>query len=85
MSHRKTIEIFSAGCPACEETIQLVNQVVCPQCDINIVDMNQAEGASRAKELGIHVVPTVVIDGALSPCCTHSGVNEAALKTAIGI
>ena len=30
MSAKRKIEVFSAGCPACEETIALVNRVACP-------------------------------------------------------
>jgi glutaredoxin 3 len=30
MATKRTIEIFSAGCPACEEAVTLVNQLACP-------------------------------------------------------
>ena len=30
MATKRTIEIFSAGCPACEETVTLVNGIVRP-------------------------------------------------------
>jgi hypothetical protein len=30
MTTKRKIEIFSAGCPACEETIQLINSIACP-------------------------------------------------------
>ena len=32
MSIKRKIEVFSAGCPACEETIKLVNRIACPSC-----------------------------------------------------
>ena len=38
----KKVEIFSAGCPACESTIELVNEVACDNCEINILDMNDS-------------------------------------------
>ena len=34
MSARRKVEVFSAGCPACKETIELVNRVACPSCEV---------------------------------------------------
>jgi Zn ribbon nucleic-acid-binding protein len=32
---KRTIEIFTARCPACQETIDLVNKTACPSCGSN--------------------------------------------------
>jgi glutaredoxin 3 len=69
MSTKRSIEIFSARCPACEETVTLVNQLACPSCDITVVDMKDPKAASRAKSLGVGSVPAVVINGTLADCC----------------
>jgi glutaredoxin len=82
MSTTRSIEIFSAGCPACEETIQLVNRVACPSCDVSVLDMRDAEVAARAKKLGIRSVPAVLIDGELAGCCAGRGPDEATLRAA---
>jgi len=82
MSNKRKIEVFSAGCPACQETIDLVNQVACPSCEVSILDMNDAGVASRAKQLGIRSVPAVVIDGTLADCCAGRGPDEATLRQA---
>ena len=82
MTTTRTIEIFSAGCPACEETIQLVNRVACPSCDVSVLDMRDAEVAARAKKLGIRSVPAVLIDGELAGCCAGRGPDEATLRAA---
>lgn len=82
MSAKRKIEVFSAGCPACEETIQLVNRVACPSCEISILDMKDPQVARRAKSLGIRSVPAVVIDGKLADCCTGRGPDEATLRAA---
>jgi len=82
MSDRRTIEVFSAGCPACQETIDLVNSVACPSCDVSVLDMNQADVAERAKGLGIRSVPAIVIDGRVADCCADSGPDEASLRAA---
>jgi len=82
MSNKRKIEVFSAGCPACRETIDLVNQVACPSCEVSILDMNDPAVASRAKGLGIRSVPAVVIDGKLADCCAGRSPDEATLRAA---
>ena len=82
MTAKRKIEVFSAGCPACVETIELVNRVACPSCEVNILDMNQAGVAQRAKELGIRSVPAVVIDDKLADYCAGRGPQEAVLRAA---
>ncbi len=82
MSAKRKIEVFSAGCPACDETIELVNRVACGSCEVSVLDMNQPEVAQRAKGLGIRSVPAVVIDGKLADCCAGRGPGEATLRAA---
>ncbi len=82
MNAKRKIEVFSAGCPACEETIELVNRAACPSCEVSVLDMNDPQVAARAKELGIRSVPAVVIDGKLADCCAGRGPDEAALRAA---
>ncbi len=82
MTAKRKIEVFSAGCPACQETINLVNSVACPSCEITVLDMSDPQVAQRAKELGIRSVPAVVIDGKLADCCAGRGPNEAVLRSA---
>ena len=82
MASKRKIEVYSAGCPACQETVALVNRVACPSCDVTVLDMNDPKVASRAKSLGIRSVPAVVIDGQLADCCTGRGPDEATLRAA---
>ena len=53
----RTIEIFSAGCPAREEAVGLVTQVACPSCEVTVLDRQDPSVASQAKRLGIRSVP----------------------------
>jgi glutaredoxin 3 len=82
MNAKRTIEIFSAACPVCEETIQLINRVACPSCEVTVLDMKNPDVASRAKRLGIRSVPAVVINGTLADCCAGRGPDEQALRDA---
>jgi glutaredoxin len=82
MTDRRKIEIFSAGCPVCEDAVRLVNKLTGKGCEITVLDMKNPAVADRAKTLGIRSVPAVVIDGKLADCCVGRGPDEAALKAA---
>ncbi len=82
MTTTRLIEIFSAGCPACEETIALVNRIACPSCEIRILDMHDAAVAQQAHRYGVRTVPAVVVDGRLANCCAGRGPEEQALRAA---
>lgn len=79
---RRTIEIFSAGCPACESVVERVRDAACPSCDIQVHDMNAPDIRKRAADLGIRSVPAVAIDGKLADCCAGRGVDLAVLRSA---
>lgn len=81
MNDKRKVEIFSAGCPVCEEAVSVVNRIACSSCEIIVLDMKNPDVASRAKNLGIGSVPAVVIDGRLAECCGQ-GINEETLKAA---
>lgn len=82
MSTQRKVEVFSAGCATCEDTIALVKRLACPSCDVAVLDMHDAGVANRAKALGIRSVPAVVIDGKLADCCAGRGPDETALRAA---
>ena len=81
MSRKRKIEVFSAGCAACEETIEMVHRIACPSCEVTVLDMRAQKVAKRAKQLGIRSVPAVVIDGRLADCC-GGGVDAQTLRAA---
>lgn len=82
MTKQRKVEVFSAGCPACDDTVKLVESIACPSCDVTVLDMHDPTVASRAKGLGIKSVPAVVIDGKLPGCCSGRGPDEATLRAA---
>ncbi len=82
MAAKRKVEVFSAGCSACKETIELVKRGACSSCDVIVHDMLDMQVAKRAKELGIRSVPAVVIDGKLAACCSGRGVDERTLRAA---
>jgi len=82
MTTKRTIEIFSAGCPACQEAIELVTRIVCASCEVVVRDMTDINVVKDAKRLGIGRVPAIVVDGKLAACCAAAAVDEAALRAA---
>lgn len=82
MTTARHIEIFTAGCPACQQVVELVQDIACASCQIEVLNMNDSEVAHKAKALGISTVPAVVIDGELAGCCSGRGVDEATLRAA---
>ena len=82
MSTKRKVEVYSAGCTACQEAIDLVNRLACPSCEVSVRDMHDGDVAARAKTLGIRSVPAVVVDGKLLDCCGRSAPDENALRSA---
>ena len=82
MAMKRKIEIFSAGCSVCEETIALINRIACPSCEVEILIMHRSDVAKKAKQYGIRSIPAVVIDGKLADCCAGRGPDEAVLRAA---
>ena len=82
---KRRVEVFSAGCSVCDETVKLVKSIACPSCEVTVLNMNDPEIAKRARALGVHSVPAVAVDGKLAGCCATRGPNEADLRaTGIG-
>lgn len=81
---RKTrhIEIFSAGCQICEDTISLVQHLACPSCHVTVLDMKNQAVSSRARQLEIRTIPAVLVDGQLAECCAERGPSERLLRAA---
>ena len=82
MATKRKVEVFSAGCAACNEVIETVKRAACPSCEVIVHDMKDVSVAKRAKALGIRSVPSVVIDGKLAACCAGRGVDEQVLRAA---
>ena len=78
----RKIEIFSAGCPACEAAVTRINEIACESCEVTVLDMKSPEGTERGRSPGVRVVPAVVIDGRLADCCARRGVDGEVLRAA---
>lgn len=81
MNAKRKIEIFSADCPVCRQTISAIKDNACTFCDVTILDMNDPAVEGRAEDLGIRSVPAVVINGKLANCCAGRGPDIEVLKS----
>jgi glutaredoxin len=79
----KKIEVFSAGCSTCKETIETVKRLAGSNHEVVVHDMNKSDVAAKAKGYGVRSVPAVVIDGKLASCCAGRGPEEHVLKSAL--
>lgn len=78
-----TIEIFSAGCSTCKETIEMVKKVAGAEHTVQVNDMQHGDTAARAKKLGVRSLPAVVINGKLAGCCAGRGPDEHVIRQAL--
>lgn len=90
MENKRYVEVFTAGCPLCDDTVQLVQRlasgVPSGLCEVTVYDLREGcatnECREKAKQYGVHRVPAVVIDGKLAGCCEVGPVREETLRAA---
>lgn len=79
---KRTIEVFTAGCPCCNEAVNLVQSLACSSCDLQILDIRTDAAAQvKAKEYGVKRVPAVVVNGKLADCCQIGAVDADTLRS----
>lgn len=81
-ARRRSIEIFSAGCPICDRVVEKLRSVACPSCEVEVLDLGDPEVAKRARRLGVASVPAVAVDGDLADCCGGGGPDLEVLRAA---
>ncbi len=83
---KRRVEVFTAGCPTCMETVRLVNSLACPSCEVQIYDLRQGcatnECREKATRYGVTAVPAVAVNGVLLDCCRRAPINESVLRAA---
>ncbi|MBW1822244.1 MAG: thioredoxin family protein [Deltaproteobacteria bacterium] len=82
MNTKRKVEVFSAGCPVCNDAVEMAKRIACRDCEVKVLDMNDSEVAKQAKSLGIKSIPAIVIDEKLADCCAGRGPDEASLRAA---
>ena len=83
MTLRK-VEVFTAGCSLCDDAVRLVQDLACPSCRVEVLDMKEEATQEKAKAYGVARVPAVAVNGALADCCQGGAIDVDALH-ALGI
>ncbi len=72
---KRLVEVFTAGCPLCDETVNLVRELACFNCEVQIWDLREGCATNECREkaavYGIHRVPAIVVNGKLAECCQN--------------
>lgn len=88
-TQKRHVEVFTAGCPLCDEVVGLVTSQACQSCEVQVYDLREGcitnECRDKAARYGVTAVPAVAVDGTLLVCCRKSPIDAAMLKaTGIG-
>jgi len=79
-------DVFTAGCPLCEEAVDLVQSLACPSCDMRVYDLRAGcdtnECREKARRYGITAVPAIAVDGMLLDCCRQGPLSAYTLRAA---
>lgn len=62
----KKIEVFTADCPLCKDTLELIKKEACRECEVIERRCTGGECPQPAKGYDIKAVPTVVVDGKIT-------------------
>ncbi|MDM9580497.1 thioredoxin family protein [Nostoc sp. GT001] len=60
---KRQIEIFTADCPLCDETVQMVQELTCPDCEVSVYNLRHEQ--EKAQQYGVNAVPAIAINGKL--------------------
>jgi len=80
------VEVFTSGCFLCDETVALVKELACPNCEVTVYNLGDPCESKvcidKAKAYGVGAVPAVAVDGKLVECCQRDKVDREALVAA---
>ncbi len=60
---KRQIEIFTASCSLCDETVRMVQELVCSSCEVSVYNLQ--EELEKAQQYGVKAVPAIAINGTL--------------------
>lgn len=79
----RSIELFSAGCPICQDAIELVKSIAGSERPVTVHDVRQEAAFRKAAEYGVRSVPAVAVGGRLVDCCAGRGPDKTQIRAAI--
>lgn len=83
---KRKVELFTAGCPVCEDATRLVKSLVCDSCELEVLNpVTEAKARSKAREYGLNRLPAIVVDGKVADCCTQRVSPETLRMLGVGV
>lgn len=86
---KNLVEVFTAGCPLCDETVKLVRDLACSNCEVKVYDLREGcatdDCLEKKAQYGIHRIPAVVVNGQLAECCQNQKPVSSEMLIAAGI
>ena len=67
MAEKRKIEVFTAGCSLCADTLRMVKDAV-SSCGCEVIERRcpPEQMCPEGKAYGVRAMPTVVVDGAIT-------------------
>ncbi len=85
-TEKRRVELFTAGCPICDETVSVVKSLACPSCEVQVYDLREGcatnECREKATQYGVTAIPAVAVNGVLLDCCRRPPIEATALRAA---
>ena len=85
-AEKRRVEVFTAGCPLCEDAVSLVTSLACPSCEVQIYDLREGcatnECREKAVRYGVTAVPAVAVNGVVLDCCRREPITADRLSAA---
>jgi glutaredoxin len=87
MTAKRFVEVFTAGCPLCDDAVKLVQSIAGDRCEVQVWDLREGfdtnECREKVQQYGIQRVPAIVVDGKLAQCCSNQQpITREALEAA---
>ena len=83
---KRRVEVFTAGCYLCDDTVQQLKDLACNNCEVIVYDLNKGcetnECQEKANAYGVQTVPAVAVNGKLMDGCKNTGIDMDFLKKA---
>lgn len=84
MTAKRRVEVFTAGCPVCDEALKLVKEIACESCEVIEYNLNgpckSGECHDKVRNYGINRIPAIVVDGRFAECCVVGPVTAEGLR-----
>jgi hypothetical protein len=86
MSNKRKVEVFTSGCPVCEQVVDMVRSLASDSCEVTVYNLAELcdtkECLTKVKEYNITCLPAVAVNGQLLSCCEGKGVSKELLQSA---